>query len=433
MGFGHVFCRWVNLFYCVVCSAVNVNGYLSRSFFLFRGVRQGGPLSPLLYVLVVEILASNVRAHPSIPGIVLPGSSSPLPVISAYADDTSLVLSTNLAISAVLDVYRLYENGSGAKLNLSKCEGLWLGSWSDRSDCPVAISWSSTMIKVLGIFLGPGDLAETNWRPRITAVMNGLNSWHQRSLSYGGRALVVNALALSRVWYVGSLSHVPRWVISELNSLIFNFFWAGRRDLVARKVVVQLPCLGGFSMIDVQSKVHALHVQWVRRFLCSPSSWVSFLIFWFRSCFSASTSTVFSSPSRFIPSSLPPFYAALLDAWYDWHGSFYPHAGIGLGIAFQPVSSLSTKAAYLYLLSELASSPHCVEKFLPSFVPLYWHAYLYLLSELASSPHCVEKFLPSFVPLYWHATWRQLRFFPLDRPVIDLSWMVAHGVLYTIE
>ena len=126
---------------------------------------------PVLYVLVVEILACNVRAHPSIPGIVLLGPSSPLPVISAYADDTSFVLSTNRAISAVLDVYRLYEKGSGAKLNLSKCEGLWLGAWSGRLDCPVSLSLSSTMIKVLGIFLGPGDLAETNWRPR-TAVMN---------------------------------------------------------------------------------------------------------------------------------------------------------------------------------------------------------------------------------------------------------------------
>ena len=41
--------------------------------------------------------------------------------------------------------------------------------------------------------------------------------------------------------------------------------------------------------------------------------------------------------------------------------------------------------------------------------------------------------MPSFGPLYWQATWRQLRFFPLDRPVIDLFWKVAHGVLYTAE
>ena len=67
-------------------------------------------------------------------------------------------------------------------------------------------------VKVLGVFLGPGNLEEDNWRPRITAVENALNSWRQRSLSYKGKALVINALALSRVWYVASLIHVPRWV-----------------------------------------------------------------------------------------------------------------------------------------------------------------------------------------------------------------------------
>ena len=147
---------------------------------------------------------------------------------------------------AVFDVFSLYERGSGAKLNLDKCEGLWLGSWNGRTDSPVDISWSSVKVKVLGVFLGPGNLEEENWRPRITAVENALNSWRQRSLSYRGKALVINALALSRVWYVASLIYVPRWVSAELNTLIFKFFWGGRRDLVARRVVVQPFCLGGF-------------------------------------------------------------------------------------------------------------------------------------------------------------------------------------------
>ena len=105
-------------------------------------------------------------------------------------------------------------------------------------------------VKVLGVFLGPGNLEEENWRPRITAVENALNSWRQRSLSYQGMALVINALVLSCVWYVASLIHVPRWVIAELNTLIFKFFWSGKHDLVARRVVLQPFCLGGFSVVD---------------------------------------------------------------------------------------------------------------------------------------------------------------------------------------
>ena len=52
MGFSDSFVNWVDLFYCNVRSSVNVNGYLSQPFSLSPGVRQGCPLSPLLYVLV---------------------------------------------------------------------------------------------------------------------------------------------------------------------------------------------------------------------------------------------------------------------------------------------------------------------------------------------------------------------------------------------
>ena len=256
MGFGPSFVKWVDLFYCNSRSSVNVNGYISNSFPLSRGVRQGCPLCPLLYVLVDEVLACNIRANPSIRGLCLPGFSAPLPCVSLYADDTSLIVCSDVSIHAIFSVFSYYEQGSGAKLNYSKCKGLWLGSWASRTDPPVDIEWSSEMVKILGVFVGSGNVEEANWRPRITAVENVLNSWRQLSLSYGGRALV-----LSRVWYVASLIHVPRWVGVELNSLVFKFFWAGKRDLVAHRVVVQPRSLGGFAVVDFFSKVSALHVS----------------------------------------------------------------------------------------------------------------------------------------------------------------------------
>ena len=113
---------------------------------------------------------------------------------------------------------------------------------------------------------------------------NALNSWRQRSLSYKGKALVINALTRSRVWYVASLIHVPRWISVELTTLIFKFSWSGKWDLVARRVVVQPSCLDGFSVVDFQCKVMALQVQWVRRFVSSSSSWVSFMFLGFVPC-----------------------------------------------------------------------------------------------------------------------------------------------------
>ena len=64
-----------------------------------------------------------------------------------------------------------------------------------RSDPPVALEWSSSKIKVLGVFIGVGDLDVDNWRFRIDAVDHVLKSWRSRSLSFHGKALVINALA----------------------------------------------------------------------------------------------------------------------------------------------------------------------------------------------------------------------------------------------
>ena len=401
MGFGPSFISWVDLFYHRVQSAVNVNGYLSSFFSLSRGVRQGCPLSPLLYVLVSEVLAVNIRCNPRISGLCLPGAF-PLSPISQYADDTSLILSSDDAIVAAFESYALFEQASGSKLNQSKSKGLWLGGSS-------YYYYSSSKLKVLGVFIGVGDLEADNWRPRIDAVERVLNSWRSRSLSFRGKALVVNALALSRVWYVASLVHMPPWVLKELSSLAFSFFWSGKRDLVSRSVVVQSSLFGGFSVVDVKLKVWALLGQWVRRFASSFSGWVSFMSFWFNFHFGASPLDVFSRPYSFDPRVLPPFYRSLLLAWRGLDGSFSVSRdalvyGASSALVCSPVSISSTKACYLFLLSE-------------SMV----------------SPHCVEKFARVYGALDWPATWRSLFFFDLDRQVIDLSWKIAHGVLYTAQ
>ena len=71
-------------------------------------MRQGCPLSLLLCFLVADILACNIRSNGLISGLSLPGSLSSLPVVSAYADDTALVVSSLPAILAVFGVYSLY-------------------------------------------------------------------------------------------------------------------------------------------------------------------------------------------------------------------------------------------------------------------------------------------------------------------------------------
>ena len=89
----------------------------------------------------------------------------------------------------VVYTYARFERGTGSKLNLDKCEGLWFGGWRGRPDSPVAFQWTSNKVKVLGTFIGNGNLEEANWFPRVNAVAKCVSAWSSRNLSYGGRAL----------------------------------------------------------------------------------------------------------------------------------------------------------------------------------------------------------------------------------------------------
>ena len=74
------------------------------------------------------MLAANLCAQPAILGLTLPGFPSPLPAVSLYADDTSVISVSDAATLAFFDVYGAFERGTGSKLNLGKWEGLWLSS-----------------------------------------------------------------------------------------------------------------------------------------------------------------------------------------------------------------------------------------------------------------------------------------------------------------
>ena len=186
---------------------------------------------------------------------------------------------------------------------------------------------------------------------------------------------------------------------------MFRFFWKGKCEFVARSSVVQPSVLGGFYVIDVKLKVWSLVAQWIKQFASSPASWTSFMTFWFRSCLNLSPLEVLSNPYSVIIRDLPKFYQSLILAWRAVDGS-YSDARSSLvmasGHALTTVSGMSAKSCYVYLLS-----------------------------ECFSPPHCVLKFSHRFGDLYWSTTWHQFSLFSLDRPVIDLSWKIAHGVLYT--
>ena len=128
-GFGPSFCYWVEIFYVHAFSHILINGALSSPVYLRRGVRQGCPLPPLPYVLVSEVLSTQIHKCKGIQGFLLRGAGGLNFKISQYADDATSVLKSEDSLTHMLHVVHNVELGSGAKLITSKSEAMWLGRW----------------------------------------------------------------------------------------------------------------------------------------------------------------------------------------------------------------------------------------------------------------------------------------------------------------
>ena len=127
MNFGPFFIERLKCIYVPgrTRSLVNVNGFLSEPFNVFRGIRQGCPLSPLLYNITSEVVAHYIRITPLLRGIPLCGTNSR---ITKYADDTSLFLIKWSEITEVFGIFRKFQAASGSRLKFEKTQLLLLGS-----------------------------------------------------------------------------------------------------------------------------------------------------------------------------------------------------------------------------------------------------------------------------------------------------------------
>ena len=145
-------------------------------------------------------------------------------------------------ITKAFEIVRVFQKGSGSKLNLDKAEGMWFGSMAGRTDGPVDIKWRTDFIKILGIFFSMSscDFLSLNWNFRIEKLARRLESRKFQALSLKEKYMIINTLALSGLWYTGSVVPMHNWAEKRINQIIFYFLWSRK---MSKSIVRCVICL----------------------------------------------------------------------------------------------------------------------------------------------------------------------------------------------
>jgi hypothetical protein len=224
LKFGETFIKHIRTLYNNIETCVTNNGYSSQFFKPTRGIRYGCPISALLFITVVEILANAIRNNPRISRIKIDRIEWK---IGQYADDTSLFINDEHSLSLVLLLIDMFSKCSSLRMNHDKSEAIYIGVSSNFRHKNNLIKWSNDYIKCLGIYINSNTqkASEHSIQEKINKMENIIKIWKCRYLTLKGKITIVNSLILSQMLYIASVIHIPEWAITKYNQLVLSFIW----------------------------------------------------------------------------------------------------------------------------------------------------------------------------------------------------------------
>ena len=260
-------------------SRVRINGGYSHLFSLRRGVRQGDPLSCLLFNFAIEPLAMRLRRVVS--GFRVP-NLPPVRVVM-YADDTNLFLSTSDDVSSVKACLDDASFAIGSKFNHDKSVVKAIGSLDFQAECHVSSLIngqtlpSATFLspeeplRVLGVWVGPPGCASHRWLTIEKHIRSLTAQWSSIGTSVLNRVLLAKALMQSRCFYLLDGNSIPLPSLRRINSIIMRFV-RGRNSCMAYAQLEAPLALGGVNCPSLLTKKRAYDLKFLGDLISGDSS-----------------------------------------------------------------------------------------------------------------------------------------------------------------
>jgi len=252
---------WLKACVCSTNFTVGYNGMVHGYFKGSRGLRQGDPLSPYLFVIAMNVLSVMLnRAASELKVKYHQRCSSSRLTHLCFADDLLIFIDGSIdSVQNVLQVLKEFELRSGLAVSVQKSSFFASGLSQQEMD---TIKASTGMpngilpVRYLGVPLCTKKLTLANCEILIQQVKAKFNSWTVKTLSFAGRLLLIKTViaGITNFWCSNFLLLMA--CIARINSLCGMFLWKGSIEghhiaKVSWEVVTRSKDAGGLGIKDL--------------------------------------------------------------------------------------------------------------------------------------------------------------------------------------
>ncbi|GJY70046.1 RNA-directed DNA polymerase, eukaryota [Tanacetum coccineum] len=238
-GFGPNWCKWIRGILSSAMASILVNGSPTSEFPFYCGLKQGDPLAPFLFILIMESLHISVSKAVDegvFKGLSIQGSD-PISHLF-YADDVIFVREwSEVNLVNLVRILNCFYLASGLKINLHKSQVLGVGVPRvivDQGASLIGCDVLHTPFKYLGVTVGDSMSRFSAWVSTVQKIKARLSKWKSKTLSVGGRLTLLKSVLGAVPLYTMSLYKVPKGVLLEMESIRSNFFKGG--DQLDKKI-----------------------------------------------------------------------------------------------------------------------------------------------------------------------------------------------------
>ena len=273
MGFHNKWIKWIQGCLESATVSVLVNGSPTEEFKPSRGLRQGDPLAPFLFIVVVEglvVLVRQVVKSNLLSGIKFGRKEVELSILQFADDSLFLCEDTYNNVLTLKAILRGFELASGLKINFHKSKLVGINVPRNNVVCYTKTLNCAQMgipFTYLGLEVGGNPRKKIFWEPVLNKLKSRLNVWKGRFLSMAGRICLIKSVITAIPLYYMSLFRALEVVCKSIISIQRRFLWGWGKEKrpiswISWKTLCKSREEGGLGLRDIRKFYVALLAKW---------------------------------------------------------------------------------------------------------------------------------------------------------------------------